>query len=1196
MKTTKLILTAFLSGTMLLGGCLHESSDEEKAELAAFLAGYAEEEAEDVSTSEALEKDYIGSSEVVADDAAGNAKIGGEIDVESLNKSLAKMNARSMSSRAQLAARAVDTISTSDFTISFINGKGQLVELVVSASDILIHQPSTGNPQFIIEGVGSGINYIVEVKLTVDNEQVDLKALAFVPPGATKSEKAVIDPVSTVITEAIQNKVVNSFFETGGDALAQEYIADLTETLVVAIEEVIASGDFTVTQFEEAIASDAGVDDLVTKVLSDETVAGDLNKIEDAAVADTFAVPDTFVDGDEGQQEARNIVEELLNKDEGEGGGAPQFFIDFFGDQYQLGTTKTVDEIVTAIFNGIEFDIENTDPAVLASLSKAGALTAFTTELFDIYAAIDTVATLENKDTLNAAEAMELQALRGDLGELNLLLGIFPPAQKSQWQALTQDSELSVPQAISLIFYVLDTYLEDLKGFERNADGQLEESDGVDFDPIKLLEIYGFDADDVAQQAIYANLEVNWLDLHPSQVWLSSANSGNGGQVDILQMFTCVDAYPTELFEVKSVSLTFPKKDGSASDPLPLKTESEIRGDDNGGENGDGHDTCYTLNPWAESDILAQSGNPEYGDENQGLNYDAIWQDLVDSGVVVTDFGSGTYTLTVVYSKDGATDSTSSFTFDKRIITGLSNLFPRFTSPLGLPHPPEGSADPAEWEAFNAAQSAFTMTNWATADLAVFEWSEPALLATTPLPEGVVAVYNMDIGRDICGDDPETDEVEDYCRWQHVFSSWETGSQIFETSFILPADARAQLTPLGLTDTPYQANLSIDFIDENSGEFLGSGGYASAPFRIGDVLDLDQPFTITGSVSNAPNNDLFDNATNAPFLIGQYKVAAVRESCNEDTNAVPFVETYFDDEQGEFVTVSYFPWVCSSETLAISALTATDNGHSYSLMPNVSDMMGNSNNSWIDIRLFIDTQVEGTEGFGIIDQPTEDNDYFGEPQFWSQGGNVNFNTWGGVLRISTHGECNENGCDFSEEIVIPDTTYEGPDFDVSGQGPGGNGGDDGNDDGFNNINAFFTNDDNTFLGTTLEWDLDPSINEGDITGFRILLFEVTPTPDGPRPAAVLAIDAPGNTLSSITIDQMLNGGTNLNDITALAVESINADIAEEGGTAIVALTSATLLDNKAYEWFVEAYGAGEDEDIGKSNDVFIAPAPPATSP
>ncbi len=177
----------------------------------------------------------------------------------------------------------------------------------------------------------------------------------------------------------------------------------------------------------------------------------------------------------------------------------------------------------------------------------------------------------------------------------------------------------------------------------------------------------------------------------------------------------------------------------------------------------------------------------------------------------------------------------------------------------------------------------------------------------------------MDIGRDVCGDDTTTEEVEDYCRWQHVFSSWETGSQIFGTSFILPEEARAQLTPLALTDTPYQANLSIEFIDENTGEYVGRGGYASAPFRIGEVLDLDQPFTITGSVAGAPDANFFPDSTNtafptdAAFPIAAYKVAAVKESCQEDESAEAFVETYFDEEKGEFVTVEYKPWICTSE-------------------------------------------------------------------------------------------------------------------------------------------------------------------------------------------------------------------------------------------------------------------------------------------
>ncbi len=1184
MKTPNLLLTALLSGTMLVG-CIDLSSDDKEAAAvaaAAFLDGYEEEQNEDVSTSEALEKNYIEETEVTEASATGSARIGGEIDVESLNRSLAKMSSRSMGSRAQLAARAVDTLSASNFSISFINGKGQLVELTISASDILIHQPSTGNPQFIIEGMGDGINYIIEIMVTIDGgEPIDLKTLAFVPTGETKSEKAVLDPISTVITEAIKDKVVNSFFETGGDTLAQSYIADLTETLVVSIENALADNpDLSASDFETAIGSDSGVDDLVAKLLSDEDIAGDLNKIEDAAVADTFAVPEDFATGDEGQEEARNIVEELLNNDkDGEGGGAPQFFIDFFGDQYQLGTTKTVNEVIIAIFNGIEFDVENTPQAVLAELTPENALAAFTNELLGIYVAIDEVAVLEANDNLTEAEENELQNVREDLKGINLLLGIFPPERKDEWQNLSANSDLSVPQAISIIFFVLDDFLDGLKSQERNDDGQLEESDGVDFDPIKLLELYGFNTDDLDQQALYANLEVNWLDLHPGRVWLSTENDGTGGEVDILNMFTCVDAYPEELFDVTSVSLTYPTSTGTQT--VDLKTESELYGDNGGG----GHDTCYTLNPWAEAEVLAQSGNPEYGSDDQGgLNYDAIWRDLVDSGVVVTDFISGDYTLTVAYSKETVNQPDATFTFDRRIITGLSGLFPEFTSPQGFPRFPEGNASPEEYDAFNEAVNNFNMTTFATADAAIFTWNEPALLADNPLPEGIIAVYNLDIGRDVCTESEGNDYNE--CQWEHVFSSWETGSQIFGTTFELPQEGKDKLEPLALTDTPYQANLNIDFIDENTGEFVGSGGWAQAPFRVGETLDLTQTFNLTGNVTGAPDMNYYDPDTNEPYLISQYKVAAVKESCEEDTTAEPFVDSYFDEEQGQFVSVEYYPWICSSETLAISPLTEDGNGgHTYTIAPTLQEMMGNSQNSWIDVRMFIDTQEEGEVGFEVIDQGTEANNYFGEPQFWSMS-YVNFNSWGGVLRVSRDFCDENNNCNYSEEIVIPGETYDGPDFEVYNDGTGGGNG--GDNDGEQNINAFFLpfGDGQSFLDSALEWGPGPNINVDDIAGYRIVLFSIDPSSADPEPEEARIVEVP-NTMDMITLDQMVNGGTDIVDITAAALADENAT----EGSAIIELTEANLTDDKTYIWIVEAFD-NTDEDIGESNDVFLSPPPP----
>ena len=948
--------------------------------------------------------------------------------------------------------------------------------------------------------------------------------------------------------------------------------------MVAVIEEVIASNpDLTPADFEAAISSDEGVDNLVGKLLSDEEVSGGLNKLEDAAVADTFAVPETFdPNSADDKEEARNIVDDLFRKDEkgGDEDGTPQFFINFFGDQYAQGAMKTVDQVISAIFQGVQIDASDT--VDITQFTKANALTAFTSELIGIYDAIDVLATLEAKDTLTEAEEGQLQVLREELGDLNLILGIFPPEKKAEWQALNADSLISVPQAITIIFFTLDNYLADLKGFERNDEGQLEESDGVDFDPENLLALYGFDPADTTQQAEYANVEVNWLDVHPGRVWISSAGGdGNGGEVDILQMFTCVDAYPEVLFDIASVSLTYPNKAGTATTTVELKTETEIYGstttagdgtggDTTGGDEG-GKNACYTINPWAESDVLARSGNPAYGDEQQGLNYDAIWNDLVDSGVVVTDFGSGEYTLTVTYSKDGVDQPDASFSFNKLIITGLSGLFPDFTTPLGLPNAPEGNVSPEEWEAFNAAQSAFTMTTFATADAVRFDWEAPALLASTPLPDGVVAVYNLDIGRDVCGDDPDTDFIEDYCRWNHLFSSRETGSQIFGTSFELPQEARSKLTTLALTDTPYQVNLNVEFIDENTGEYLGNGGHAQAPFRIGEVLDLTATFTLTGNVANAPS-------ANASDLITAYKVAAVKESCAEDKTAEAFSDTYYDEAAGGFVTVEYFPWVCTSETLSISALTEDgEGGHTYSLTPSMIDMMGGSHNSWIDIRLFIDANDNGQ-----VDQGTEANNYQGERMFWSNS-HVNFNSWGGVLRINGEScDANKENCNYIEEIVLPAGTYSGPSFDIMESddvGPCTDCGD------IPSLFAQHTLDAATLGNSNFTWDVSANapFEAADVAGYQVVLAEIDPTSQEPVNALIAEI---GSDTLSMTLSDMLNSTNGATNITAAAIVEENAN----ENTNITAITDLTsIIDTKMYIWFVEAVDANGDI-LGESDE------------
>lgn len=1014
MKTHNLLITALLSGS-LLAGCLDLSSSD-KAELKAFLDGYDESQNEEVSTSAALEKNYIEETEVTADDTTGSAKLGGEIDAAALSdKTFAQFAASRSLTRAQVVSRALDTIDPEDFTVSFINGKGQKITLSIDASKILINQPASGNPQFIIEGMGDGVNYIVEVSLSVDGgTPINLKSVAFVPKGATKSEKAVVNPISTVIAEAVQEKVKNSFFETGGDSFSQDYISDLNETLGAIIEDIVktSGGTLTAANFEDAVGTEGGVESLVSKLLSDEDVSGGLNKLEDAAVADTFSVPETTSDANE----ARDIVRELFAENGDEDGGAPDFFINFFGDQFAQGKTKTVDQIFTAIFAGVEFDTT----ADTTTFNKANALEAFTGQLVEIYDAIDDIAALESLATRTDAQKAQLRALREAVSDVpNVILGIFPPERKSDWQALTGSSLFTVPQAITLIFFTLDEYLKDLKQFERNDDGQVEEKDGVDFNPEALLVLYGFNPEDAEQLAQYASLDVKWMQLHPGQIWLQSANGGNGGQVDVLSLFTCVDAFPEENYTINSVTLTYPKA-SSGTGTVTLKSEAELRGGDAGGE-GDGDNSCYTLNPWAESDKLRDDFTNEQNGQDF-TNWDGIWEFLKNNNKIITDFKSGSYVVTVNYDDaNGGAGLTKSATFNKRVITGLQNLFPKFTSPAGLPRHPEGAASPEEYEAYNEAVNNFVMTTFATSDAAVFTWNAPAQLATQPLPEGVVAVYNLDIGRDVC---TENNAGLNDCRWTQVFSSWETGSQIFKTRFELPTEAKGRLTALALTDTPYQANLSISFVDETTGEHLGQGGWTQAPFRVGEVLDLNSTFDLTGMVTNVP-----DGGT----PLSDYKVAVVKESCAEDKTATPQSYTWFDEANVEH-TETYFPWVCESATLAFAPVEDNGDGtYSYTVSPTLRNMMGSNQGSYVDIRMFIDA-----DGDNFLDPYVPSNgetaDVQGEQVFWSQS-SVYFNNWGGVLRIQSNSNCGNNGCDFSEEIVIPGATYDGPSFDGT-QGSG----------------------------------------------------------------------------------------------------------------------------------------------------------------
>ncbi len=1024
-SVTLLILGILLSPVFT--GCIEEIDGSKKAsaqeELRSFLDGYEEEETESVSNSEAINKNYIDDTDVTADTALGSARIGGEIALDAFsNRSLAKM---ARPRHLTHASRAAETLSTDSFSVSFIDGAGNKVQVGIDQLTIHIHQPDNENPQFIIEGISDGINYIIDIVVTLEGSVLDLKTVAFVPPGEDKSEKAIVNPVSTVIARAVQEKVRNGFFETGGDTFSQSYIRDLHITMVSIIREVIQSNpEVNIDTFEAAIDSPEGVDSLVSKLFSVQAIDDGLNKLENAAVADTFTVPLTESD----PLVAQKIINELLNQNSKEGKeGAPLFFINFFADRYVADDRKSVEQLMNAIFTDIQIDASDTD---LTGYSVSGAIEGFILQLFTIYTLVDAISDLESKSQLSSAETNELSFLHESLNNIpNQLLGLFPAQLRDQWVNVSDNNQFTVPQTFGLIFYTLNVYFKDLTT-SKIVNGQLEESSGVDFDPENLLLLYGYDATDTEQQTQYANIGVSWLDLHPGRTWVEDANGGQGLEVNILSLFTCIDTYPVENYTITDVNLSYPKQDGTTGSIMlvsqsQLQTQLQSNDPNYSGPTDTNENPCYTLDPWTQSEILAFSGNPEYGDASQGfINYDIIWRDLLASGSVVTDFTSGDYVLEVSYTQlNENAVQTLSARFNKRVITGLENLYPQFTSPKGLPPFPDPNASSAEHDAYTLALNNFETTTFANADSVFFSWLAPALLSQTPLPEDVIAVYHLNVGRDVCQFNEQLQYQE--CQWVSVFSSQENDDRIFNTQYEVPDSSKTNLLPLALSDSPYQANLNIEFVDANTGEFLGTGGYTQAPFRIGEVLNLDDTFTLEGRVFNAPDNNFINPQTNQPYPISQYKVAAIKESCFEDTSAA--AETYsYTDEFGNEVTDSYFPWICNIETLEVAPLTAIADEYSYSLAPTLRQMMNSGQDSWVDVRLFIDINNDNQ-----LQADNQDSNSPGEPMFWSANF-VNFNSWGGVLRLSRE-TCDENqqGCVYSETVISPSNIYSGPDFNVN---------------------------------------------------------------------------------------------------------------------------------------------------------------------
>ncbi|MCJ8312218.1 MAG: hypothetical protein HRU38_08250 [Saccharospirillaceae bacterium] len=940
---------------------------------------FSEDESESIDTSEALASDYIVDEE--AEFAIGEAKLAGVVGVSQITpKTLAKIASKNgVTSYDGLRAKAAEALTQSNFVVYWMDGKGNKNPINMSDLEVEIYIPSGADPQFIITGVTDGLNYIVEISVQDSTGVVTtLTNIAYVPLGETQATIIEITPTTTVKTEVVVQKVKSSYFETGGDLLSQNFIEDLNDTLTVVIEEVINDPDsnFDLASFAAAADNQELLDQLVAAIITDDRIVEKIEIVENAAVSESYEVDDVASSSDEGRAVMEELFAQLIQDGDG---GAPQFFIDYFGDQYAAGATKTVSDVLGAVYQGLSFQ----NPEMATQLSLSNALAAFSAELANIYARIDAIAALESSvNQLTAEEQVELTRLRVEMADVpSVLMGIFPPGERVKWTSLTGTSAINVPQAITITIYVIETYLADLISYERDTNGEINQDRGYDFNPEHLLAIYGWmDFDSGFDISLYEGLSVQHLEIHPDIYW----DNVSGTEKDVLSAWACYETVGDN-FDVTAVTLTYPTTASTADN---LVTASIALTNNEG-------DSCWGLDPWRAGEELAQEFK---ADDVNGdfVNWDLVWAQLETDGKIVTDFTSGPYTITVNYN----TDQVEIAVFEKRLILGLNNLRPVLTSPLAEPQYPDNGASEADWAAFNELQANYTMSAFAPGTVIEIAWDEPNF---DNLPEGVVPVYQLDIGHEVCYEQSDATGMMG-CNWEHVYTTWDEDVRIFGNRFVVPVDLAAQ----ELTERPYHVSVNVNFIDGNTGEFLGSGGHSNAPFRVGDPLDLTGTFSLTGVVNNLPVSGA-----------DQYKVAIVEEMCTEDEN---------------------FQWSCSTTTLAVSAI---DSVGGYTLTPTINDLMKRTNDSWVEVRVFLDEQMEGEVGFNVLDADQEAGVF---EQMWWPTDNVWFNVWGGLLHVESEAceMINPDGtvsepplvgaqyhCNYSSEIVLPGVTVTGPTFDVS---------------------------------------------------------------------------------------------------------------------------------------------------------------------
>ena len=874
---------------------------------------------------------------------------------------------------------------------------------------------TTGDLGFTVKGLKDNTNYVfafVDVNTTTSKTLV-MQAVVTAKAEPTAEDAVLVSPESTVVAEVVVSQVKDAFL-SAKTSFSQKLVSQVVtkarlETQAEVAEQglpsVVIHKTVSVTNLKLTEVKSTEVSKLVGQVASRTEFKKAISsvKIEAKRLAVELDSMRGSKDVDTNRAIKRRLIErvfaELNGDDEGDNGD-PKFLLDFFADKTVEGYTSSTQHVLDDILDGLEWRDDVLSSPAMNTLSSDDAITKFGETISYMLTLLQ-----EKEDALKDGTEVSAESQEKLADMPPVLQALFPLREKEKWASVTGETLLTAPQIIVLVSFVVEKYIPSKLGNElmkddftaSQGDGNTgintERKEAVEFaNPGPLLTRMGFDPSQ------YSGVEIMHFEARPDRVWIENADGHGGQERDALNVTACIGDEVSIMMghmgmdnpnaamnvspgpeggtgdpngggagdpncggagdpnctpnngggnnlNVTDVMLSYPAKDSAGS--IVQKTIALNPAQDGGG----GQESCFVLSPWNH-----QNGQPNRSDR------------------IVSDFATGVYKVTAL--SDGETLERG---FHRIMITGLRNVAPTLTNPVGEPRWPGEQASQADRNRFDIAMQSYSPTTFAADDdgyaRITVEWEDPKIT----LPEGldVVMAYDLDIGRN-----SQSQCDENGCgQWQHIYATWEGRGdhRIVGNSLEIPVPL-ASIEP---NDPPYDLNMNVTFIDAKTGDHIGQGGHAHARFRVGTPLDPTTEFTVKGDVRLPDDMSASDS----------YRVVLMRE--------------YDVPPTSDFVR----QWTHVRETVAVSAVLAAG-ATEYTLTATLGDMLERKQ-GWTNFVLFNDVDRNGK---------IDDNDH---PQYWPHD-HASMNVRDGQVWMEECGMNDEGHHECHSDVVDGESILDGP--------------------------------------------------------------------------------------------------------------------------------------------------------------------------